>query len=495
MLGARAGCYDSRMRAVVVALVVLCVAGCGSSGMVPGHAGGAPFTAAAAGGLTVTPVRDGYLRGDAKGLALWGSRPWEIAVATGDTAARVAVTSKNPAMLSVVPAGGRNRLVLQAQVVDDTSTTCAKCRIVKPGTVVLRIVVAAAGQPARTYHVPVTIAHKIIAVSLNPLPNPSLGSADAVLQYYDDNVSPSVVWDDIDLHNATSFPNVGGLAFGPDGALYVANSGVAGYSNGTVTEYAPQSTKASPIKTFASSSLRSAAAVALDARGNLYVADNGFETVSRFPVKGAAVTWHPGWEAGAAVTGVAVDAARGYLDVTMSCVGDYYPPHKTKVGRLTALPLNFTTSSAPLFTIDSNSKNGVNEPYGVAVDGTGRAFVVNDYVSIVEGPPGPGPEYSTLTTYGHGISSGTARPDATASRTLRWPLSVAADVAGNVYVANNTPPSQSGNPGTMWLVKYDGGNLQKRSARIDLSAGMPADYGPYYLNIQGIAVEPSPLRR
>jgi hypothetical protein len=195
------------------------------------------------------------------------------------------------------------------------------------------------------------------------------------------------------------------------------------------------------------------------------------------------------------VIGVAVDPAHGALDIVMSGAGEFSPPHKTHVGRVTALPLTFTTSSRPLFAIDGSGKNGVNEPYGIAVDAAGRAFVVNDYVSIVEGPPGPGPEYSTLTSYAGGIASATALPDATSSRQLRWPLSVAVDVAGNAYVADNTPPSASGKAGPMWLIEYDGANVGKRRARMNLSAGMPALYAGAYLNVQGIAVEPSPLRR
>lgn len=495
MLAGLARCYDAQMRAITIALVFLCMAGCGASGVVPAPGLAEQPARAAAAGLTVMPVRDGYLRGDASGLQLWGSDSWALAVNAG-AGARVVATSERSSVLAVTPGRMRNHFILRAQTFTVASSACPKCRVVKPGRVTLRLVVSSSGRSPKTYHVPVTIAHKVIALTLNPLPNPSLliGSDDAVLQYYDDNVSPSLIWDDFVLHNATSFPNVGGLAFGPDGSLYVANSGLAGYSNGTVTQYAPGNTKAVPIKTYAGKSLRSASAVALDSNGDVFVADNGFETVTRFPKKGAAVTWLPGWEAGADVIGVAVDAAHNALDVAMSGAGDFYPPHTTHVGRLTALPLNFTSSSTPLFTIESNATNGVNQPYGVAVDGSGRAFVVNDYVSIVEGPPGPGPEYSTLTAYAGGIASATTQPDATASNRLRWPLSVAVDVAGNVYVADNTPPAASGKSGTMWLVRYDPTNVRKRS-RIDLSAGMPTSYATNYLNIQGIAVEPSPLRR
>jgi hypothetical protein len=237
------------VRAMSALLTAAFAAGCG--GAIPGSPlKSVPFvaTASATHHLTVTPVRDGYLRGDASGLRLWGSHAWALNVGAADGTAKITVTSENPAMLAVTPAGGRNRYALQARTAADASSACPKCRVVRAGRVDLRVSVSGTGQASQTYRVPVTIAHKVVAISLNPMPNPSIGGSDSVLQYYDDNASPSVIWDDFDVRNATSFPNVTGLAYGGDGTLYVANSGVAGYSSGTVTEYAPGGTKPAPSK-------------------------------------------------------------------------------------------------------------------------------------------------------------------------------------------------------------------------------------------------------
>ena len=481
--------------AKLVAALAACAitAGCGSgtAAFVPQRSSQAPDAAPAAGHIVVKPVASGYLRGDARGLQLWGRGAWEVDLSAGDAA--VAAAASDGSQLSVTPERHtRGRFVLQARTVQDARSACPQCPIVRPGIVDLRVTVSAPGTAPQTYRIPVAIAHKIVAVSLNPLPNPSLGGSDAVLQYFDDNVTPSLIWDDFDLNNAHAFVNVGGLAFGADGSLYIANSGVPG-TPGTVTKYAPGATQATPAKTFAAASLLSASAVALDKKGDVYVADNGYETVTRFATKGGVYTWHPGWEAGADVIGVAVDARRGLLDVAMSGVGDF-KPHKPRVGRIAALPLDFTRTSTPSFTIDSTARDGVNEPYGLAIDGAGHTYALNDYVSIINGPPGKGPEYSTLTRYDGGIASAASRPSLTISSGLVWPLSVAVDATGNVYVANNTPPTPSNAPGTMWLFEYDGANLDKAPLKIDLSASMPKAYGPYYLNVQGIAVDPSPLR-
>jgi hypothetical protein len=181
----------------------------------------------------------------------------------------------------------------------------------------------------------------------------------------------------------------------------------------------------------------------------------------------------------------------------MTGVGTYDPPGTVNVGRIVVLPLNFKKTTTALRQINSSAKNGVNQPYGVAVDPLGQLFVVNDYVSIVQGPPGPGPEYSTLTRYAGGIVSSSTLPDATASSRLVWPLAVTTDVAGTVYVANSTPPKNNGKPGKMYLAQYNGAFASgaKPQLQIDLSSGMPAAYAPYLMNVEGVAVDPSPLRK
>jgi NHL repeat len=457
----------------------------------------------AAPGITAKPMAPGYLRGNASGLRLWGPQPSNLAIAAldaggkplmGNGAPAIAVATQDRSRLTVTPVrNAYGTFTLQAALTAGTSP-CSGCRVVRPGTVMLDVSVTPKNGIARHFPIAVDIAHKIVAISLNPLPNPSLGGSDAVLQYYDDNVKPSVIWDDVYLHNANSFPNVAGLAFGADDSLYVANSGMYGYP-GTVTQYAAQSADPTPIKTFANENLRSPAGVALDKTGNVYVADNGYETVTRFPVSGSPVTIHPGWEAGADVVGVAVDSSRGYLYVAMSGVGKYNPPNRKNVGRLLALPLDFGPHAKPIVSIESSHNNGVNEPYGIAVDPMNRLFAVNDYVSIVEGPPGPGPMHSTMTRYDNGLSSPDALPDATSSASLKWTLGVASDSTGTIYVSNDAPPNKKGNAGRISLFEYDGGFASKTrpSKKVDLTPGMPKAYAGYYFNIQGVAVDPSPL--
>jgi hypothetical protein len=308
-------------------------------------------------------------------------------------------------------------------------------------------------------------------------------------------VAPSVIWDDFNLRNTNSIQNVEGLAVGSDGTLYVANTGDFG-SAGAVTEYPSGTTNPVPVQRLTAPLLLAPQAVAVDASGNVYVADaSAHETITRFPVGASPVTLLNNWPTGTGLTGIAADA-KGNLTVTMSDTGFYHNPGHTNVGALAVESSTFDAHASPIVQINSTGSNGVNEPYGAAVDADGNLYVVNDYESIINGPPGPGPIYSTLTRYSHGLTNASQLPDATISEGLAWPLSVAVDAAGTVYVANNT--LINGNtPGSMLVQTYKAefSSSSKPLSTMNLSNLLPPSYASAYLNIQGIAVYPGPLQK
>lgn len=480
--------------AAILALLTSCGAGGGSSTA----AGTLPFVpqsiAAQSTKLRVQPAKPGYLRGDEKGLRLWGERAQQILISTVPThgGQTIAVTSSNTRVLKVAPTGTQGTFALQAVTRTDPVSQCVSCKVVTPGIVSLSVTVTSAGQPALKCSVPVRIDHKIAYVSMNPNPNPSIGGIDALLQYYDDNVAPSVIWDDFYLRNTNHITSVGGLAVGADGTLYVANVGNG--SPGTVTEYPSGSANPTPVKTLTAPLLVGPQAVAVDAPGNVYVVDAYYESLTRFRVGASPVTLLNNWPSGSGISGVAVDAD-GDLTVALSDSGLYRNPGRTNVGTLAIVSATFGPHSHPIRQINSSGANGVNEPYGVAVADDANVYVVNDYVSIVNGPPGPGPIYSTLTRYSRGLTGTNTLPDATISAGLEWPLSVAVDTVGTVYVANNTPPSGQ-NPGCMYVVEYQAGfsNSSEPLLTLNLSRMLPPSYTSAYLNIQGVAVYPGPLQ-
>jgi hypothetical protein len=447
--------------------------------------------------LSVAPVNAGYLRGDATGLRLWGegAEPVQISSTSPGGGQTITVTSSDPNKLKVTPSTNAGTFTLQAITGADPSSKCPSCLVVTPAKVSLLI--GFSDHPGAISRVPVQIDHKIVYVSMNPYPNPSIGGIDVLLQYYDDNAAPSVIWDDFSLRNTTSIFAVGGLAVGADGTLYVANVGDIG-SSGAVTEYPSGTTNPTPAKTLSSPLLVGPRAVAVDARAIVYVADAFNETLTRFQDGGLPVTLLNNFPSGSGVNGVAADA-NGNLTVSMRDDFLYDSVASPNVGALAVISGAFASHSQPSFLISSSASNGVNEPAAVASAPSGDVYVVNDYVSIIQQYPGPGPTFSTLTRYAHGIVDSTTVPDATISAGLAWPLSVALDIAGTVYVANNniwTGPTHH-TPGSPVVTTYPAKFTSNATplSSVDVGATLPAAYKDAFLNIQGVAVYPGPLQK
>lgn len=450
-------------------------------------------------GIGVQPVKTGYLRGNEKGLRLWGEQAQQILISAGRDASRgaqqITVTSSDTNVLTVGPPRRQGTFTLQAVTHTDASSNCASCKVVTPGNVTISITVTSPGSASVTAKVPVHIDHKIVYVSMNPLPNASFGSVDALLQYYDDNASPSVIWDDFAVHNANSITNIEGIAVGGDGTLYAASPGNGVAGTGAVTEYPSGTSNPVPVKTLSSPSLLAPWAVAVDAPGNVYVADaSKNETLTRFPVGGPPVTLLNGWPQGSLLDGVASDA-NGDLTVTMADVGFYKNPGNTNVGALAVINATFGSNSNKTLQINSTTSNGVNEPYGAAIAADGNLYVVNDYSSIVSQGSSGATIHSTLTRYRNGLKDANTLPDATITTGLAWPMAVAVDTAGTVYVANNTP--LQGHTNSNFVTTYEGGFASgaRPLSTVDLAKTLPASYSGAFLNIQGIAVYPGPLQK
>ncbi|MDB5043727.1 MAG: pknD 5 [Candidatus Eremiobacteraeota bacterium] len=446
--------------------------------------------------FSVAPVNAGYLRGDATGLRLWGegAEPVLISSTSPVGGQTITVTSSDPKELKVTQSANGGTFILQAVTGADPSSKCPSCMVVTPAKVSLLI--GSSDHPLAISRVPVQIDHKIIYVSMNPNPNPSFGGIDALLQYYDDNGAPSVIWDDFSVRNSTSIFAVAGLAVGADGTLYVGNAGDIG-SSGAVTEYPSGTTNPTPAKTLSSPLLVGPTAVAVDAHANVYAVDGFYETLTRFQAGGLPVTLRNNWPSGSGLTGVAVDA-NGNLIVSMTDSFFYDSAASPNVGALAVMPGTFATTARPIFQINSSASNGVNQPYAVAVAPSGDLYVVNDYVSILNQYPGPGPTFSTLTRYAHGLVNSTTIPDATISAGLAWPLSVAVDIAGTVYLANNNiwTGATLHTQGSPVVITYPAKFTSNATplSRMDVGATLPAAYKSAFLNIQGVAVYPGPLQ-
>ncbi len=187
----------------------------------------------------------------------------------------------------------------------------------------------------------------------------------------------------------TFVPNTIGLnvpqfaALDAQGNLYVANNG-----NNTVSKITPQGV----VSTFVSG-LAGPEGLAFDAAGNLYVANNGSSTVSKITPQGVASTFVSGL---AAPEGLAFDAA-----------GNLYVANNG----------NNSVSKITPQGVVSTFVSGLAVPRGLAFDAAGNLYVANNGNGTLSKVTSGG-VVSTFASVGFG------------------PFGLAFDAAGNLYVAN-----------------------------------------------------------
>jgi sugar lactone lactonase YvrE len=230
----------------------------------------------------------------------------------------------------------------------------------------------------------------------------------------------------ITVGSGLSFP--GGVAVDAAGDVFIADTG-----NAQVVKVpaggGPQTT--------VGSGLNYPASVAVDGAGNVFIADPGNNQVVKVPAGGGAQT-----TVGSGLSepyGVAVDGAGDVF------IADYLNSRVVKVpaggGPQTTLGsgLSYPTAVAVdgagyVFIADSFNRrvvevqagggaqttvgSGLNSPFGVAVDGAGDVFIADTFNNrVVEVPAGGGAQ----TTVGSGLNT---------------PNGVAVDGAGNVFIAD-----------------------------------------------------------
>jgi len=247
----------------------------------------------------------------------------------------------------------------------------------------------------------------------------------------------------------TDMASPSGIATDATGRIYVTN----GLTN-TVTVYAANANgNVPPIAVIGGSNTRLAnpTAIALDAGGKIYVLNS-----AEFP-KGNTTAYSN-----------SAEFPTGNITV--------YPPLATGTGIL---------NEAPVATI-AGSKTLLDDPAGVAVDPDGNLYVAN-----AQGDPFSAKknvEKGTVTVYRAG-SNGNVAPIATisGSRTgLSYPLGIALDSSGNIFVTNTYTGNTRGSPPNSSVTVYRAGS-NGNAAPIAVIAGENTDLD----YPQGIALDSS----
>ena len=267
----------------------------------------------------------------------------------------------------------------------------------------------------------------VSALALGLLPALGLGQADFTPYTFTTLASRASVGSEDGTGTAARFNSPQGVAVDAAGNVYVADK-----DNHTIRKVTPRHV----VTTIAGKAgehgmtdgVGSAArfnqpyAVALDGAGNLYVADTGNHTIRKIAPSGFVMTLaglptHPGNDDGtgaaarfAKPAGLAVDAA-GNLYVADS--GNNAVRRVTPAGAVTTL---------------ADASTGLDEPRGIAVDAAGTVYVGD--MGRVRKITAAG-VFSTLAGGGYGTDDGTG-----AAAGFRQPLGLAVDSAGILWAAD-----------------------------------------------------------
>jgi sugar lactone lactonase YvrE len=225
------------------------------------------------------------------------------------------------------------------------------------------------------------------------------------------------------------------------GNVYVADNGNSAIrrvtASGAVTTLAGNGANGSGDGTGAAASFYGPTGVALDASGNLYVADNGNNKIRKIAPNGV-VTTLAGSASGApgSVDGQGTAAAfRGPYGIAVDGSGNVIvgDAGNNKIRKVT--PAGAVTTIAGSGTAGSLDGTGTgatfNFPTGIAVDGAGNIFVVDTSNRKIRKVA---PDGSVTTVAGSGGYGSTDGPGTTAS--FYFPFGVAVDGAGNLFVSD-----------------------------------------------------------
>ena len=241
---------------------------------------------------------------------------------------------------------------------------------------------------------------------------------------------------------AATFDLPGGLAFDSAGNLYIADTGnnvIRKISGGTITTVAGIQGQGpaygGDLGAATSANLNNPTAIAFDAAGNYYIADNGNSLIRKVDTSGI-ITTYVGASGGSlgtagklsAPNGLWVDASGAlYIaDSGHNRLARYVPPSAFS---------NFAGTEAAFFSGDGGPalSAALNKPAGIAMDAAGNIYFADTNNSRIRKITTDG-IITTIAGRGGGAYSGDGG-DATAAY-LNFPRSIAVGPDGTVYIAD-----------------------------------------------------------
>jgi sugar lactone lactonase YvrE len=233
-----------------------------------------------------------------------------------------------------------------------------------------------------------------------------------------------------------------------------------------------------------SAQLRYPAGVAVDAGGNIYIADTQNDRVRKVSTGGIITTFACNGEGGTSGDGGAAASASCYpTGVTFDSAGNLYITDQTnaRVRKVTASTgiISTVAGGGPGGTFSFGGDGGVatsanfNQPFAAAVDSAGNVYVADQGNYRLRKVSNPGGIITTVAGNGTGYS-GDGGPATSAQ--LYFSSGVAVDSAGNLYIgdANNHRVRKVSPDGTITTVAGNG----TAAPSVQQAGPGPGDGGP-----------------
>jgi trimeric autotransporter adhesin len=295
-----------------------------------------------------------------------------------------------------------------------------------------------------------------------------------------------------------AIPNPTGTAVASDGTLYYTAGQSVYHLNpgaGTVTLVAGSGTPGfggdgGPA---VSAQLSGPLGVALDANGNLYIADTGNHVIRRVDAANGSISTVAGNRTagysgdGAAATSAALYFPRG---IALDAAGNLYiaDTYNSVIRRAAIGGTISTVAGSHSYGYGGDGGPAISallsNPQGVAVDAAGNLYIADTNNHVIRRVAAAGGTISTVA--GNHSAGYSGDGGAATSATLKFPCAIALDVAGNLYIADSSNH-------TMRRVAAAGGTISTVAG--NHSAGFSGDGGAatsaalYFP--QGVAVDAS----
>lgn len=226
---------------------------------------------------------------------------------------------------------------------------------------------------------------------------------------------------------AASFNGLSGVAVDASGNVYVADT-----LNNKIREVSP----AGVVTTLACDrNLYWPSAVALEPSGSVCVADLIDASILSVDLAGVVTTWAGSGSAGATDASGTAASFHDPRGVAVDASGNAYVADTTNNRIRKVSPAGVVTTLAGSGSAGSTDGTGTaasfNSPYGVAVDAAGNVFVADFFNNRIRMVDSTGVVTTLAGSGNYGASDGQGT-----AATFTWPAAVAVDALGDVYVAD-----------------------------------------------------------